>query len=309
MSLDLTILKIASPTIDSERGHRFRVRAAYWIASLSMFSLLGYGLDYYLSNDEQRALSPKHALLKSGGTIGVTLGILGFFLFLVVYLYPVRMRWTWLSRQGSSRHWLDFHILLGLVTPLIITFHSSLRFHGIAGMAYWMMVLVAFSGVAGRYIYAQIPRTLNYAEMTFKDGQQQIAELARRIKCLGVLWEDEVDGLLRLPDLGQGEGISWASALWKMLAFDLTFPFRMWRFKKKILWRCSQMRLGRNPSFPVTLSISLVREQALLSKKVFLLSKSQQMCRLWHLIHRPFSYAFAVLALLHVVLMVVFGYY
>jgi hypothetical protein len=309
MSLNLTILQIASPMIDSERGHRFRVRTAYWIAGLSMFALFLYGADYYLSNERQRALSPKHALLKPGGTIGVILGILGFCLFLGLYLYPLRLRWGWLSRQGSSRRWLDFHILLGIVAPLVITFHASFKAGGFAGMAYWMMILVAFSGIAGRYLYAQIPRTLNDAAMTFKDGQEQIAEFASQIKSLGVLLASDVDGLFRVPDPRQVEEMSLASSLWTMLAFDMTFPFRMWRFKQNVLWRSSLMRFGRSPKFPVKRSISLAREQALLSRRVFFLSKSQQLLRVWHIIHRPFSYTFAVLALLHVVLMVVFGYY
>jgi len=274
-----------------------------------MFALFLYGADYYLSNERQRALSQKHVLLKPGGTIGLTLGILGFCLFLVVFLYPVRLRWAWLSRQGSSRHWMDFHILLGIITPLIISFHASFNARGIAGMAYWMMILVAFSGIVGRYIYAQIPRTLNDTAMTFKCGQKQIAKFTLRIRGLGVVLPQDVDEAFQLPNLRQAEEMSLASALWVMLAFDLAFSFRMWRFKRKVLWRCSLMRFGRSPDVPIRRSIYLAREQALLSKRMLFLSKSQQMLRVWHIVHRPFSYAFAVLALLHVILMVTFGYY
>lgn len=309
MSLQLTVLEIASPTIDTEHGHRLRLRAGYWITSLSLFALFLYGADYYLADERQRALSPKHALLKPGGVVGVTLGILGFCLFLLVFLYPVRLRWSWLLRQGSSRHWLDFHILLGIVTPLIITFHATFKARGIAGMAYWMMIVVAVSGIVGRYIYAQIPRTLNDAAMTFKDGKEQIAEFASRIKSLGVLSATDVDGLFQLPGLRKPGEMSLASALWAMFVFDITFPFRMLRFKRKVLWRCSLLRFGRSPNVPIKRSIALAREHAILSRKVFFLSKSQQLLRIWHIVHRPFSYAFAMLALLHVVLMLVFGYY
>jgi len=31
--------------------------------------------------------------------------------------------------------------------------------------------------------------------------------------------------------------------------------------------------------------------------------------QLWHIIHRPFSYSFALLAAIHVVLMLMLGYY
>ena len=309
MSVNLTILQIDSATVNLEHAHRFRLRVGYRIASLVIFAVLLYGLDYYLSDEKQRALSPKHALLKPGGTIGLTLGIVGFALFLMMYLYPIRLLWAWLGRQGSSRHWLDFHVFLGLVAPLFVTLHSSFKFHDIAGMAFWIMILVALSGLLGRYIYAQIPRTLNYTEMTLNEGKQQMAALASRIGTLGAISAKDVEGLFHLPDLRQAEEMSLISALWKMLAFDLVFPYRMWRIRRRTLWRCSLMNFGRSPNVPLKRTVSLIREQALLSKKIFFLSKSQQMLKLWHIIHRPFSYSFAILALLHVILMVVFGYY
>jgi hypothetical protein len=308
MSIKLTILQ-ADPATIVEQAHRLRLRIGYRTATLAVIAVFLYGFDYYLYYENQRALSPKNALLKPSGTIGLTLGIVGFFLFLIMYLYPIRRRWAWLGRQGSSRHWLDFHVLLGLVAPLFVTLHSSFKFHGVAGMAYWIMILVALSGLLGRYIYAQTPRTLNFTEMTLKEGQQQIAEFASQIKNLGALSAKDVAGLFHFPDLGQAEEMSLASALWRMLAFDAAFPFRMWRIRRRTLWRCSLMNFGRSPNVPLKRTISLVREQALLSKKVFFLSKSRQMLKLWHVIHRPFSYSFAVLALLHVILMVIFGYY
>jgi hypothetical protein len=38
------------------------------------------------------------------------------------------------------------------------------------------------------------------------------------------------------------------------------------------------------------------------------LSRSQQVFNLWHIVHRPFSYAFAVLACIHIVTAILLGY-
>lgn len=314
MSLNPTFPQVAAAAAaDPERAHRLRLRIAYWAASLSMLVVFVYGFGYYFSSPEQRALSPKHALLKPSGTIGLHLGIIGFFLFLLLYLYPIRLRWAWLGRQGSSRHWLDFHVLLGLIAPLFITFHSSFKFGGIAGVTYWIMIFVALSGLVGRYIYAQIPRTLNFAALTLKDGQEQSTKLAAQIKNLGILSANEVEGLLHLPDVRQAEGMSLLSALWKMMLFDLVFPFRMWRLRQRMLWShrkwWSLVGLRRGENRRLELAISLAREQALLTKKVLFFSKSQRMFKLWHVIHRPFSYSFALLASIHVILMLMLGYY
>jgi len=313
MSLNPTFPQTVQPVADPERGHCARLRVAYWFAGLCMLVLFVYGFNYYFSSAVQRGLSSKHALLKPSGTVGLPLGYVGFFLFLLLYIYPLRFRWAWLGRQGSSKHWLDFHALIGVVAPLIVTFHASFKFGGLAGVAYWIMILVALSGLAGRYIYAQIPRTLNFAELTLKDGQEQGAKLAARIKNLGILSESDVEGLLHLPDLQRADRMSLSSALWTMIAFDLSFPFRMWRLRQKMLWshRKSWSFVGfrRGHNVPLEAAISQAREQALLAKKVLFYSKSQRMLKLWHVIHRPFSYSFALIALVHVIFMLVIGFY
>jgi hypothetical protein len=52
----------------------------------------------------------------------------------------------------------------------------------------------------------------------------------------------------------------------------------------------------------------VARKQAKLSKRILFLSRTGQVFKLWHVVHRPFSYAFAVLALLHIGLALYMGY-
>ena len=56
-------------------------------------------------------------------------------------------------------------------------------------------------------------------------------------------------------------------------------------------------------------AIHAAAEEAALSKRVLFLSRSQKVFHLWHVVHKPFSYAFAVLALLHIGLQFVLGYF
>jgi hypothetical protein len=259
-----------------------------------------------------RALSAKHAYLKPGGTIGLHLGMLGFFLCLLVYLYPLRKRWGWLAKQGLSRHWLDYHGLLGIVMPLVITLHSSFKTGGFAGLAYWFMVLVSLSGLVGRYLYAQVPATLNVAELSLRAGQEESAHLAAQLTSLGVLSIEEVDSALHPPDVHRAEQMSLVGALGAMIVFDVLFPYRVWRLRRK-LSRLDGTRTIANSrpleSADLERAIVLAREQAQLKKKVTFLSKSKQLLHYWHVIHRPFSASFALLASIHVVLMLMLGFY
>ena len=314
MTTNVSVPQImAAPAVDAEKGHRARLRIMYYIATGLALIQLAYGLNYYILSQAERALSPKHELLKPSGMIGLHLGMVAFALFLIVYVYPLRKIWPWLGRQGSARHWLDFHVLLGITAPILVTFHSAFKFSGLAGVAFWLMVIVAISGIVGRYIYAQIPRSLGFAEVSLKEANEQSGKLAEQLKGLGILSAREVDSLARLPNLQQSENMSLLRALWKMMVFDIEFPIRIMRLRQKMLWShrktMSLVGLRRTENAKLEAAVATAREQVVLAKKILFLSKTQKMLHLWHLIHRPFSYSFALLASIHVILMLMLGYY
>src|SRR6201998_623486 len=166
---------------DAERGHRIRLMLAWLLALSVVLVIAGYGLDYYTLGAADRPFSPKPDLLRPSGPIGIKLGMLGVFLFFLIYLYPLRKKWGWLGRQGNSRHWLDFHIVLGTTAPVIIAFPSSFKFGNIAGMAFWSMLMVTLSGFVGRYLYSQIPRNLSAAELSKKELEEREESMRKQL--------------------------------------------------------------------------------------------------------------------------------
>jgi hypothetical protein len=310
---NISVPRVMAAPADAEKAHRARLSIAYLVAVVLTVVQLAYGFNYYILSQSARALSSKHALLKPSGTIGLRLGMIAFALFLIVYIYPLRKFWPWLGRQGNARHWLDFHVLMGITAPVLVTFHSAFKFSGLAGVAFWIMVIVALSGVVGRYIYAQVPRRKNFAEVSLKDAKELSEKLATQLSSLGILSPKDVEALVRLPSANEFEQMSLLTALWKMLLFDMKFPFRVWRLRQKMLWShrkaLSLVGLRRTENAKLENAIATAREQIVLAKKILFLSKSHQMLHLWHMIHRPFSYSFALLASIHVILMLMLGYY
>jgi len=156
---------LAPPSITlaaaGQEQHRRRIMTVSLVATSLMAGLALYGANYYTLTQADRPFSPKHHLLKPSGVIGINLGLLGVLLFCGIFLYPLRKRWAWLRKQGDSRHWLDYHVVLGIAAPVCIAFHSSFKFRGLAGVAFWVMVAVGLSGFVGRYLYAQIPRRVD----------------------------------------------------------------------------------------------------------------------------------------------------
>jgi hypothetical protein len=101
----------------------------------------------------------------ASGLFGHGMGVLGFILMLMTEtLYSLRKR-SRLARWGRPADWLRFHIVTGLVGPYMVLLHSSWKYNGLAAAAMLMTVIVASSGVIGRYIYTRIPRDANGEEV------------------------------------------------------------------------------------------------------------------------------------------------
>src|SRR5260370_31196690 len=166
---------------DAEKGHRSRLVLAWLLALAVVLVIAGYGFNYYTLSAAQRPFSPKHEILRPSGSIGIKLGMVGVLMFFLIYLYPLRKKWGWLGRMGNSRHWLDFHVVLGTTAPIIIAFHSSFKFGNIAGMAFYSMLMVTLSRFVGRYLYAHIPRGLSAAELSMKEIPEKEEALRKEL--------------------------------------------------------------------------------------------------------------------------------
>ena len=297
---------------DAERGHRIRVRLAWLLAAAVVLVIAGYGYDYYMLGAAQRPFSPKHELLRPSGTIGMKLGMLGVLLFFLIYLYPLRKKWGWLARQGNSRHWLDFHVVLGTTAPLIVAFHSSFKFGNIAGMAFWSMLAVTISGFVGRYLYSQIPRSLNAAELSLKELEDMENVMRRDLANQHLSFGSRMEAVFNLPDRKTVADISIFVALLWMILIDCKRPFQVALLRLQAAgfgrWLLSFCGLRATNDAKLERAIGVARQQSALSKRVLFLSRTQQVFHLWHVVHRPFSYAFAILAILHIGIALFMGY-
>jgi hypothetical protein len=297
---------------DPERGHRTRLFLAWMLALAVVLIIGGYGYDYYTLSAALRPFSPKHELLRPSGTIGIRLGMLGVLLFFLIYLYPLRKKWGWLGKQGNSRHWLDFHVVLGTTAPIIIAFHSSFKFGNIAGMAFWSMLMVTLSGFVGRYLYSQIPRSLNAAELSRKEIQDKEEALKKELEEQRRTFGFSVDALYQLPSAADVSRTPLLASLISMILIDFKRPFRASRVRLQQVgfggWVFSLFGLLPTRDQKLERAIRVAQKEASLSKSIMFLGRTQQIFRLWHVIHRPFSYAFAILAILHIGIALFMGY-
>jgi len=107
--------------------------------------------------------------------------------------------------------------------------------------------------------------------------------------------------------------MSVASALLLMFIYDLKRPFRVARLRRRAVSGFQRIRTiwGLLPTHEVKLEkvIDLARRRSWMATKISFLAKTQQVFHLWHVVHRPFSYSFALLAIIHIGVALTMGYY
>lgn len=107
--------------------------------------------------------------------VGHWMGVVGFILMLgAETLYSWRKQQRGPAR-GRMSTWLEGHVFMGLIGPLLVLLHSAWRLGGLAGWTLFLTVLMVVSGFVCRYVYTALPRTVDGAELT---GQELAAQLA-----------------------------------------------------------------------------------------------------------------------------------
>ena len=108
--------------------------------------------------------------------IGYLLGIVGGSLMLVLLLYPLSKRSRLLTRLVPLRFWFSFHMFLGVVGPVMILFHANFQLGSLnSNIALFSMIIVASSGLFGRYFYTHIHHGLYGSRISLQELKQNLA--------------------------------------------------------------------------------------------------------------------------------------
>ncbi|NOY62284.1 MAG: pyridine nucleotide-disulfide oxidoreductase [Gammaproteobacteria bacterium] len=76
---------------------------------------------------------------------------------LVLLLYPIRKKARFARGWGPVKYWFRGHMTLGVLGPLLILYHANFSLGSMnSNVALFSMILVATSGLIGRYIYTKI---------------------------------------------------------------------------------------------------------------------------------------------------------
>jgi len=282
------------------------VMAVVYAASIAGVLWLAIdGRSYYMTPVGDRPHHPEFRDLSPGGFRGHGVGILGSVMLLTLLLYSVRKRSRRLARFGSTAKWLRVHMYFGIFGPLLITLHSSFKVTGLVAVSYWSMVAVALSGIFGRFLYREIPRTILGQALTSRELEE---ELRRLDGVLGQSYGLDPAALRALDRIGGGEAPDERSrqgigATFRFLFLsNLSIRRRSWALAGQLGTRLSLEPARKRELFRV------LHERALLHRRSMLLTRVQELFHWWHVIHRPFAYVMLIIMFVHIGVALAFGY-
>ena len=260
------------------------------------------GFSYYSTSIENRFFHPSHNSLKPSGMIGHGLGIIGSLMMIFgVSSYMIRKRKPRLVRFGYLKHWLEFHIFLCSVGPVLILYHTAFKFGGIVSVSFWSMAAVVLSGVIGRFIYVQIPRSIQGNELEIDDINTMSTNLTAKLKS-----EFGINGIIseKLESISFADQYKNAS-LSKSLILIFKVYFQSLSLLRNIYYEIDHMNLVKRKARKVK---SLVKSKIVLSRRIGMLRTTQKFFKYWHIVHLPFAIVMFVIMFIHVIVTIVFGY-
>lgn len=246
-------------------------------------------------------------LFKAGDDVGYWLGVAGGVMMLLLFSYPLRKYLPVAQAWGSMKVWIWLHMALGVLGPLLILAHSTFHIGSLnAGVALYSMVIVAVSGVVGRFLYVRIHRDLRGEKTTLealkaKAGlhQSEVRSKLAFAPAVEARMRNFVEQELGGPEDGYNHlrRVVWLPWLqwftYRRCLRDLHQPLR--KLARHGKWTPEELhkREGKCQR--------LIRRYLATATRVAQFTAYERLFSLWHVAHIPFVYLLVFSAIVHVI--------
>ena len=282
------------------RAHSLFVVFLAAVGLCAFVSLGVAGWSYYLTPFSQRPFTPEYSSFKPSGTYSHGLGIIGSLLIIVgVSTYSTRKRVRALSNSGRISTWLEVHIFLCLLGPILVLYHTTFKIGGVATISFWTMMSVALSGIVGRFLYVHIPRNLKGMALSEAEISSQLSMMGDDLKSSPIgarlvgLIDESLERLKKPENLGQ-----------TLMAF-----LELEKIKRTTRKKIRQIVAQSGVDVQTAARIQYAAlERASLRQKSALLKQAEAIFHYWHVIHLPFSIIMFLTLAMHVTVVLLLGY-
>lgn len=277
------------------RQARRRRAASTWLFALAVLLALGFGYD----SPTERYLTPE-----SGA--GYALGIIGGSLMLLLLLYPARKRLPWLGFIGTTRRWFQAHMIFGIVGPICVLYHANFSLGATnSNVALACMLVVAGSGLFGRYFYARIHHGLYGRKATLVELNEHAERLRLVTPTVAFLPE-----LMAHLQIEERQILAVRSDVRSALIAPARAAWRVFRARRRLRHyvRVALGTAARSSGTAAAQRVPLKRTtyayvdtRLAAAQRIAELQGFERLFSLWHVLHLPLFFIMLVAGVVHVV--------
>lgn len=237
---------------------------------------------------------------------GYWLGIVGASMMALLLLYPLRKKIRALQVLGPTRHWFRVHMILGVVGPILVLYHSRFVLGSLnSRVTLFCTLLVAGSGLIGRYLHAKVHSGLYGRRLRLSELQERIKLSREQQSNTASFVPNLVERVQQFDPLVLAANPKLGETVLLPLKLALKMPLARWRLVRfarrqikieaaqKPLIAAKRKSLERVTEFFIAEHFRRVR-------KIAQFECCERLLALWHLFHLPFFYMLVVTALIHV---------
>ena len=281
-------------------AHRVFIAFLFFITIAAVVAVGLRGFGYYFTPVHERPFRSDYEMMKTSGNYSLGLGIIGATMIIVgVSTYSTRKRVRALWDLGKLSRWLEFHIFLCLLGPVLVIFHTTFKAGGVAAITLWTMISVASSGIVGRFLYVQIPRNLQGAEL-------DASQIARELDRLSALLASSPIGALLIKVIDE----RFASMKRPATFLQAVSGYLHLRTLRREVRATMGLLLAkaRVPHREARDLERIASVRASLLQKSIIVGQVGRLFHYWHVIHLPFSIIMFITLAAHVVVSLLMGY-
>ena len=259
------------------------------IRSVLQFDIVFFGFAFYLIS--KGLLRREDSFLTAETGLGYMLGIVGGTMMLLLLLYPLRKHVRLFNALGPVRYWFRFHMLLGVAGPVLILYHSNFSLGSTnSNIALFSMLVVAGSGLFGRFFYSKIHDGLYGRKIKLAELQGLLQDVKQDIRNSQLISE--------MTDKFEQRFLKQSSLFIAVINIPLSriFSFNARRIILKSLLHPGNAKSSNGEKFVFNLDKYF---QAVI--RVADYSVYERLFSLWHVLHIPLFIMMIVSGIVHVV--------
>jgi hypothetical protein len=226
--------------------------------------------------------------------LGYGLGIAGLTMMLLLLGYSIRKRLRLLRNAGPMRTWFELHLILGLLGPTVILYHSKFGLGSAnATISLACVLAVSGSGIGGRFLYGRMHRGLAGSRRSVKEMRKNAHEILAPLRPQ----LEESPGAQRLLDRFEDRAIGQRSN--RLLSIQSTWlRAAAWSTRRRVLKTIPKTITGGPDGLRTRDLVSGYLNEIRRAGELRLFEK---LFALWHAIHIPLTIILFVSAAIHVV--------